>query len=239
MIVGVPGVFVAGADGIQEQALEGRVAVRHGALLRLQELDEVLGTNVAPELSGLEEEPLADGPGLADIVRFLHLDDLHVLQEQFVKGVEEVVGNIEAKAQGAEPRKFRQFRRVDLARFRNGDQDVLVFVDDLLVLGQLVHPVDLHALLLVRRYFMEIGQGAQDLHVMGRELLVLGVDLVERCEIFLVVQVDEPEQEHKGLGVLQGVIDLAAETGVIPGAHGLAPLHLLAESSGGSPAGSP
>ena len=148
-VVRVPGVLVAGADGVEQQAFEGRVAVHGRFLLGFEQLDEVLRGDVAPDLVGLEEEPLEDGAGVADVVRLLHLHDVHVLEQELVQGVEERVRDVQPEAERPEPRQFGQLRRVHFAFFRYGDQDVLVFIDDLLVLRQLVHPVDLDAFLLV------------------------------------------------------------------------------------------
>ena len=148
-VVGVPCMLVAGPDGVQEQAFEGRIAVHGRFLLGLQQLDEVFRREVRPDLVGPEEEPFEDRARVPDVVRLLHLDDVHVLEQQFVERVEERVGDVQPEAEGPEPRQLCQFGGVHLAFFRHGDQDVLVFVDDLLVLRQLVHAVDLDAFLLV------------------------------------------------------------------------------------------
>ncbi len=213
----------------KQQPLKGLVADQGRFLLGQEELDEVFRRDVPFDLVGLEEQALEDRPSFPDIVGLFNLDDAHVLQEKFVQRVEEVVGDVEAQGERAQTGELCQFGRVHLAFFRHGDEDVLVFVDDFLVLVKFVHPVDLDAFLLVGDDVIFERQLVQFRMRLGGQRFVRRIKPVEGIEILLVVAVQKAKEENEGLGVVQGFEDLAAETGVLGGADGRASLQLLAD----------
>jgi hypothetical protein len=56
---------------------------------------------------------------------------------------------------------------------------------------------------------------------------MLGIEFIERVEIFPVMPVLQPEKKNKTLGIAKGLKDLPTETGVIGDPHGGAPFQLL------------
>ena len=93
-VIRVPSMLVAGPDRVEQEPLKGLVPYRCGFLLGYEEFYEVLLREMSSDLVRPEEQTFEDRPGVLDIVRLLHLDDLRVLEKKFVERVEKRVRDI-------------------------------------------------------------------------------------------------------------------------------------------------
>ena len=226
-IAALCGSLVQDPPRIQKDLLEPVVPVMLGLLLVAQEPDDLgpakhLGRGLARQEETLEYLPCA-----AKVVALLPVGNRGGGHEA-VEGVEEAPGQVVAQGQVAEGVEAGQGAGVG-ARGEDGEEDVLVLVHHLPVLGVLVQDVDGDALALVLLNPEFLAEGVGEAFLLVAPFAGPPVILADELVELLVRPVGQTEEEEGGLGFGELLEDLADELAVGALAWGVATLEHVPE----------
>src|ERR1041385_3740318 len=212
--------------GLEQQFLEGLVAVRRGALLVVHELDHVERRELAADVLAEEKaaEDLARGGDVAGLLLVFAAADVVLLQDDLFEGVEDRERHFVAQREGAQAHQPRARRGADGGAGAAGE-DALVLVDELLVVGMVIDDVDLDALALVG---IDAAAGARVVH-----RLLLGVGVAAEVVEARVVTLDDADEDEGRRRLAEVVEDLVREPEELPGADAPRTLEELADGAHG------
>ena len=134
--------------------------------------------------------------------------------EHLVERVEQRRRDLVADRQRFQACQAGIFQLVDAPLEVAFDQDVLVFVDNPLVVGMLVHDIDAYAFLLVLVDLQVIGQLLQFFEFVVRDALVFEIELLEGIVVLLVLFMDQLDQVERA-AMTEHAVDLVDQLRVI------------------------